>query len=320
MADAYLYDAKGRDRQVDLAGKPLSSLAAGQLLWIDLERADAAGLGNALQYLGIDRSDCSAQPAGDAAAYVVRFPTHFEFSVILAPAHGEKQDRHLYFLIAEHWLITIRDGEVPFLVDFRDKDRGETEIGALSPAVLAASLLDWHLDAYFGAISRIEAAIDALDEGTLAARTDMSALNRLSAMRRRLTHLRRQLSSQRGVFYGLTRPDFSPVASAEATEHFRTVERRFDRAIDQLEVARVAVAGSFDLFATRTAQETNELVKRLTFVTVLLGFAGAIAGIFGMNFKTGFSDSGEHGFHVVVGALCIGAIVFTLLARTRKWI
>ena len=48
--------------------------------------------------------------------------------------------------------------------------------------------------------------------------------------------------------------------------------------------AREIVVGSFGLHATRTAQDTNQPVKMLTHVTVVIGLIGAIPGIFGMNF------------------------------------
>jgi hypothetical protein len=65
--------------------------------------------------------------------------------------------------------------------------------------------------------------------------------------------------------------------------------------------ARDLVNGSFELFSTRTAESTNELVRRLSFMTKLLGAIRAIAGIFGMNFETPYLQSGVLGFWSVIG-------------------
>ena len=43
------------------------------------------------------------------------------------------------------------------------------------------------------------------------------------------------------------------------------------------------IVGAFDLVMTRTAQRTNDVMKVLTTVSVLLLPAALIAGIFGMN-------------------------------------
>ncbi len=317
---AYLYDATGHDREIPLDITSLPDLAADQLLWVDLERSDTDSLATICILLALDGDTLDATTTDSPRTQVLRFPSHFHFALTIAPDHGERGDRRIDFLVSKSWLLTIRDGDVGYFTDFRDKDRAETDIGALSPAVLTASLLDWHLDSYFNAIGHIESAIDGLDEATLAERTGRSGLARLAVMRRRVSGLRRRLADQRGVFYGLARPDFDPVVSANAVDHFHHVERRFDRTVDQLDAARQGVAGAFDLFETKTAQETNELVKRLTFVTVVIGFASAIAGIFGMNFETSFGKTGEHGFHIVIGMMVVTAIRFTVVARARKWI
>jgi magnesium transporter len=122
------------------------------------------------------------------------------------------------------------------------------------------------------------------------------------------------------VFYGLSRPDFAHVVESDAASHYRSLERRFERAVDAVDHARDLVNGSFDLFSTRTAESTNDLVRRLTFVTMLLGAVGAIAGIFGMNFETPYVQSGVLGFWSVVGILVAIIIGATLIARRKDWI
>ncbi len=319
MAETYLYDARGHDCQINLAEARLDGLTNDQLLWIDVERGDSDALAQATAALSLE-ADAIAGLTGAPLGQLQRFADHFHFAVILAPQHGEPGDRRLDFLIGKTWLLTVRDGDVPFLAEFRDRDRAETEIGRLSPATLAASLLDWHLEAYFDAMSQIEAAVDSLDEASLTERASRKGLQRLAALRRRVSGLRRRLAGQRGVFHGLVRPDFEPISGAGVLEHFQRVEQRFERAVDQIDSTRAAVTGSFDLFTSQASQETNDLVKRLTFVTVIIGVAGAVSGIFGMNFQTEFSKTGEHGFHIVIGAMFIGAIVSTLIARRRGWV
>lgn len=320
MAETYLYDANGHDRQIELSETSLDGLVDGQLLWIDIERGEGEALRAAARLCGIEEGLCDELGDGSALHQLQRFATHFQFAVTLAPEHGEPGDRRLDFLIGKSWLLTVRDGEVPFLTDFRTRDRAETEIGKLSSATLAASLLDWHLEAYFSAMSQIEASVDLLDEASLTERVSRNGLRRLAALRRRVSGLRRRLAAQRGVFHGLVRPDFEPVAGAGVLEHFQQVESRFERAVDQIDSSRAAVAGAFELFTSQAAQETNDLVKRLTFVTVIIGIAGAVSGIFGMNFQTEFSRTGEHGFHLVIGSMIIGSIVATLAARRKGWI
>jgi Mg2+ and Co2+ transporter CorA len=52
----------------------------------------------------------------------------------------------------------------------------------------------------------------------------------------------------------------------------------------------------------------------------MLGGIGAIAGIFGMNFETDYTKSGERGFWIVVGTLLAIALISLTISRLRKWI
>jgi Mg2+ and Co2+ transporter CorA len=186
--------------------------------------------------------------------------------------------------------------------------------------MLAASLLDWHLGDYFDEVSRIESAVDKLDERVLRETTSKSLLGRMVALRRRVSRLRAVLVAQREVFYGLSRPDFSLVTDSGAAPFYEALAQRFERAVDEVERARNVVVGSFDLFTSRTSQQTNDLVKVLTFLTAIVGFCAAIAGLMGMNFKLAFFDTGLVGFSLVTGGLILVAAVAVIYARRRNWI
>jgi Mg2+ and Co2+ transporter CorA len=193
-------------------------------------------------------------------------------------------------------------------------------IGLLSGQALAASLLDWHLGEYFHEVSRIEAAVDKLDERVLRESASRLLLGRMVALRRRVSKLRSLLVAQREVFYGLSRPDFALVTESGAAPFYESLVGRFERAIDEVERTRDVVVGSFELFTSRTGQQTNDLVKVLTFLTAIVGFCAAIAGLMGMNFKLAFFDTGLIGFAIVTGSLVVVALIAVAYARYREWI
>jgi Mg2+ and Co2+ transporter CorA len=193
-------------------------------------------------------------------------------------------------------------------------------IGLLSPQALAASLLDWHLGEFFQEVSRLEISVDRLDERVLRETSSSSLLGRMVAMRRRVSKLRGLLVRQRNVFYGLSRPDFALVTDAGALPFYQSLAGRFERALDEVERARDLVTGSFELFTSRSSQQTNDLVKILTFVTAIIGFCAAVAGLLGMNFQLAFFATGYHGFLAVTGSLVMIAMLALAYARHRRWI
>ncbi|MBC7504146.1 MAG: hypothetical protein H7267_00210 [Sandarakinorhabdus sp.] len=217
-------------------------------------------------------------------------------------------------------MVTLRNGPVKYLSDFIAQDKGETAIGRLSPALLVASLLDWHLTGYLAEVAEIEAMVDALDATILADGTQREVLRRIVGIRARVSRLRTQLATQRPIFYGFSRPDFSLNFEADDHEAFARLADRFNRAIDEVERSRALVVGSFELFTSMTTQQTNDLVKILTFVTVVIGFCAAVAGLLGMNFDLPLFKTGTLGFAVVTALMAGFSLLALMAAKWRRWL
>ena len=329
---SYLYDAKGRDQKVKLTAQALKQIGKQRLLWIDVDSRDPAELKTVAKYTGLadDALSNLIEPRG---ARLHNYGNHIHLAVETAPAiidleafalkpGGSPTTPHmrLDFIISKDWLLTVHNGPIEFIRAFRAEDRAETAIGSLTTHDFAASLLDLHLEAYFQEIARIEGLIDKLDEQALTRPSSRTLLGRMVSLRRRVSRLRTLLSAQRPVFYGLSRPDLQIVAEAGASPHFQVLAGRFERAIDEVEHTRDLIVGSFELFSSRTGQQTNELVKVLTFLTAVIGFCAAVAGVFGMNFETGFFKSGDFGFYFTIALLCAIIIVSAIIARWQRWL
>jgi Mg2+ and Co2+ transporter CorA len=329
VIQAFLYNADGHDQEIDLNEQCLVGLDERTLLWVDVDGRNRDEVGHLTRLFDLDRGSGRELLNPQEAPYLDNYGEYFQFDVIgLSRGENGNGERaltkwlpvHLDFLVGPRWIITVHDGELPFLRAFRDQGKGETVIGALSPPALAASLLDWHLSAYFEAVSELEEFLDRLDEAMLAHSARRSLLAGVVGMRRKVSELRHFLNQQRPVFYGLSRPDFAQIFESDAAAHYQALERRFERAVDAVDHGRELVSGSFELFTTRTAEATNDLVRRLTFVTVMLGVIGAVAGVFGMNFETPYTQTGVIGFWVVVGTLGAFIGIAVGLARRRGWI
>ena len=328
MIRAFLYDAAGEDREASLE-KGLPHLEEQNLLWIDVVGRDEQELEQLGHLLNLAPPSVIELRASRRMSALSNYGDYVQFDVpAIANQHESKSGPpkvphtlKLDFIIAKQWLVTVHDEEVSFLTQFREQDRGETLIGNLTPASLAASLLDWHLSSYLIAVERLEAFVDGLDVRMLASRSMRDDLmEHMVSGRRYVSNLRRLLGPQASVFYGLSRPDFSLIAASSASEHFKALERRFERAIDTVEHGRELMQGSFDLFSTRVAETTNVLIRRLTFISLMLGAIGAVAGIFGMNFQTPYTMSGVRGFWIVLGALFFLVAISAAISRLRKWI
>ena len=317
---AWRYDADGHDEEVEIDAGAVSRLGEHCLLWAELNSRDRAVLEEAAELFGLDSDSIEDILQKEAAPHLDNYGSYYQIALLTAPVHEKPKDsRRLDMLVGDKWVITVHDGPLDVFERFRDQDKAETMIGALSAQALAASLLDWHLATFFGVIAGVEGAVDRLDDLVLTQPNSGMLLGRMVTLRRQVSQVRARLAAQRPVFYGLARSDFSLVASNEAAPHYQSLAQRFERALDEVERARDLVVGSFELMNSRTSLQTNELVKLLTVVTVIIGFCGAVAGVFGMNFDANWTKLGDTGFFLTVGGLLLFSIAALVAAKLAKW-
>jgi magnesium transporter len=144
-------------------------------------------------------------------------------------------------------------------------------------------------------------------------------LTRLVELRRTIGTLRRALSPHREVVVSLSHPELDSLSSEESAHRFAELERRVTEALEAAREAKESTFGSFDLLATRIGLRTNDIMKALTLVTVILLPATVLGGIMGMNFQVGLFDRAWI-YWVVIGVMLSIAVVVLSVARARDWI
>ncbi len=310
---ALLYNAAGHDEEIVVADAATRSLGKDQLLWIDGPVDEL----RAQKQLPKDIKTALSEELG-ASSLEILGPV-YRFTVPLLPERANGRSRLLGFVVGKTWLVTLSDSRPDFMNRFIETDRGETLNGRMTPSALAVSLVSELLDSYRMELARINKAIDKLDDEIMTAREKKAPLQTLAGLRRQVSALRIALDATGDTVHAFTRPDF--FAHIDPADHiyFDGLARSHERLTDSMSRARETIISSFDLYSTRVAQETNQLVRALTIVTVVTGVIGAAAGIFGMNFDTPFAHSGVTGFVDVTVAMFVLTAGIIAMAIWRKW-
>lgn len=319
---ALLFDADGSDREVALDDIELGSLSERQLLWIDMQHRDDAEKSGCLRALGLhEAAGVLVEREAQAGPRLQNFGDWFLVQALAAANGGSLQfaGQPLTLVIGRNFVVTLHDEPLPFLEQLSERERGDTQLGVLSAESFTVSLLDWQLSTYFDAVANLEAEIDRLEVQMLMRRMRGEHLPELARLRRGASRLRQMLAPHRAVFGAMARPDFRPDPEGHNDKQFRALNERFERSLDAVENARELIIGSFELFATRTAQGTNDTMRVLTFVTVLLGSLSVLAGVLGMNFEVPFFRSGQKGFVATIVAMLLLAGAAVGVARWRRW-
>ena len=77
--------------------------------------------------------------------------------------------------------------------------------------------------------------------------------------------------------------------------------------------------GSFEILMTRTAQRTNDVMKLLTVISVMLLPSTLVAGILGMNFHPAFFDDPVL-FWFALGFMILTMTLTVVTVRRRGWL
>nr|WP_255657217.1 CorA family divalent cation transporter [Lysobacter lactosilyticus] len=316
-----LFDAHGEDRRVDPRDLDLSRLGEHELAWIDIRAEGPRDTAEAMRTLGLDAPDIA--PLFDAKADpLLLHQDGFAARAIVAcwnAANDTVTGVPWLLVVGRNAVVTAHKDALPFLDALAGNHDSGSRVGELDADSFAITLLDRMLTAYYDALDEFENRLDQLEVDILEDRVHGRHVPHLRRLRRAVSMFRRLLSSHRDLFDALRRPDFRPESDDKIDARYRAVSARYERAMDTVENARDLVIGSYELLETRLSQRTNETMRVLTFVTVLLGTLAVIAGVLGMNFQATLFDSGSQGFWITVGLMAATVVAALIVARRRGW-
>ena len=294
-ASALLFDAELDGHRVDPASLNGDPLRDDQLLWVDLQ--GDAPLPAVLERAGIDAHLLrEALPDSDGVASSQGW-TYLHAAALCAGSGRKTRSEPLVVAVCEscNMVVTFHPRAVAFLQGLVDNEAEHLRVGVLHAGSFAASLLDRMLTDYLDARDAFESAVDRIELQVLR-RPKPAHLSELQQLRRHASRLRRHLAGQRDMFDALARPDFASGQPQQVAKHWQLLSARYARTMAAVESARELVNGSFDVYTSRVAEGTNETMRVLTVVTVVLGTLAVAAGVFGMNFAAELFESGDRGF------------------------
>ena len=316
---AFLYDVDGDDRDIAPDEAALDRLREGDLLWVDVDSSEEGAVARIKDLIPVEIDAVVSSAAN--RPFLRDFGESFVLGVLpLSACLAEPEPRLLICAVGRNWLVTVHRGDVGSLEGFADHLRGDSSLGRLDAPSFLARLLEWFVNAYLDYLDDMHDAIDTLEETILRNGAGDDVITRLVDLRHDTSRLRRRLSPHRQVFATLSHPGFHGVSGSSAAREFEILADRLEMTVQAVHATSETIVGAFDLVMTRTAQRTNNGLRVLTAVSLILLPAAVIASTLGMNMVPQFMLHAWVFWAGFVLMLLIGAVVLVTMRMLRRWL
>jgi len=278
------FDTK-KERAITL-DQARASMQAGLFVWIDVDAADPAEarqILSGLGVLGVDEVDLALRD--EATTQYARYDHCLQLVVSGYRRRGADFDLEPVSVIAgEHFLFTVHRGPVDFLNAVRRDYHSDFVRFAKSPSFLIYEIWDHLIENYLSVQKVMGERVEKLQGELHTGQVDDKVFARISALGADLLHFRKILLPARAVLSDLSTR--RSLFISEATQRFlANMVGSVDHVLQDMLVDRDILSESLNLYMSMVSHKTNEVMKKLTAVSVVFLPLTFLVGVYGMNFE-----------------------------------
>jgi magnesium transporter len=331
MIRSFAFTTQGKLHSKDIESFLMPTLLADTnlFLWVDLEKATPEEIKLVLEdifhFHPLSIEDCvTASPSPKVEAYNPKDEDKFSpylFMVIHAVDYSRKDGvfatKELDFFLGKNFLVTYHDVPLRAIDATEERCLKSTVHIARAPDRVAHSLLDRIVENYKPALDELAAEIAELEEQALA-HPSKGTLNRILQVKKEVSHLRQIIGPQREVLARFASGEFKLIRG-HLVPYYRDV---YDALFHISELAHSytdSLTGILQVYLNMSSNQTGEVVKLLTLITVITTPLMMIGTWYGMNFQNMPELSHKHGY-IVAAAVTITSTALTFwYFKKRKW-
>ena len=243
---------------------------------------------------------------------------------VLEKKGGRVTSAEVDIILGRDFLVAIHDGKIKPFVDLFDdalddkKTRQEIFLKS-SAGFLLYSILNKILDSVFPLLHRIDAELDLIEDKIFEGENISKQIEDLSVQRRNILVFRRIVSPQRNIMPQI-RDRLSLIGiRGEMSIYFNDLVDHVEKTWQTLEEQKEVVEGLHDSTAALLNTTTNEVVRVLTVISVILLPLTLIASVFGMNIPLPFADR-PFALEFILGGMIAIIFIMVIIFRKLKWL
>ena len=332
MVRSFAYTTQGRlhSRDIEMFLMPTLLADTNLFLWVDLEDPTPEEtkfiLEDVFRFHPLSIEDCvMVSPSPKVEEYSPKEGDRFSpylFMVIHAVDYHRKDGvfgtSELNFFLGKNFLVTFHEKPLRSVHTVEENCVKGTQHIARAPDRVAHSLLDAIVENYKPALDELSVEIGELEQLALTNPTK-DTLNKILQVKKEVLHLKQIIGPQREVLARFARGEFKMIR-AHLVPYYRNV---YDGLFHISELAQSytdSLTGILQVYLNMSSNQTGEVVKLLTLITLITTPMMMIGTWYGMNFDGMDELHWKHGYGVAAAISFISTFVVYWWFKRKKWL
>jgi len=331
MIRSLAFTTQGRlhSRDVDVFLMPTVLNDTNLFLWVDLEdptpEETKMVLEDIFHFHPLAIEDCvMVSESPKVEEYLPKegdsFAPHL-FMVIHAVDYSRKDGvfdtNELNFFLGKNFLVTYHERPIRSVTAVEELAvRGTIHI-AKAPDRVAHRILDSIVESYKPALDELALEIGEMEQAALQD-PGKETLNRIIQIKKEVMHLRQIIGPQREVLSRFAQGHFKLIR-VHMVPYYRDVYDGLSRIADAAHSYADSLTGILQIYLNMSSNQTGEVVKLLTLITVITTPLMMIGTWYGMNFEGMPEVKSSHGYSIAAGITGISTLLTYLYFKKRKW-
>lgn len=323
MPTVIAINAKGAvDRSLTLDDIATHANQPDEILWIDFSQTpQPAELDLLEKTFGLPARillHLSKPHRGPRAVRFLRCRLVVVFDVQLDTATDTIQSFELVHLIGERFLITGHPTGSNVIPLASQQIEDSIQTFGFSVSTLTFSVLNALVDRYDATIYQIQDQVTQLRQRILD-HHEAEGVEDVYRLTKLLGDLRQVMAPEESLIASMHSPD-SDEESDELTDAFRDVSVDLQSAIDTIDQSSSLVSNLLDTYESLKSDALNNLVKRLTVLSIMLALVALIPSIFGISLNVSPFRNGYQGYLISLFLMGLLGWSVWMVARRIGWI
>ncbi len=197
---------------------------------------------------------------------------------------GEIESGEVAIFVGMNFVLSVRNNSQQGFLGVRERCEREPEQLKQGAGFVLYALMDAVVDRYFPLLDEMESSLEAIEEQIFEQGAARLNIQRLYALKRRVTLLRHAVAPLTEVA-GKLHGGRVPAVCLQSQEYFRDVHDHLLRINAAIEGIRDTIGTAIQVNLSMVTIEESETTKRLAAWAAIFGVSTALAGIWGMNFE-----------------------------------